>query len=65
MKTDGLEKHSPRSRKLFVTMQRANLQREAKLTKGCGYDIVIRARSEAHRTALKVADPTLDVVITA
>ncbi|WP_370039933.1 DUF6310 domain-containing protein, partial [Corallococcus sp. AB045] len=36
---------------------------EAKLARECGYDFVIGVRSEAHLTALKLADPSLHVVI--
>ncbi|NRD58859.1 hypothetical protein HQQ75_37715 [Corallococcus exiguus] len=63
VKTDDFEKHSPRSRNFFVSMKLPELQREAKLARECGYDFAIGVRSEAHRTALKIADPSLHVVI--
>ncbi|NOK13751.1 hypothetical protein HNS30_32360 [Corallococcus exercitus] len=63
VKTDDFEKHSPRSRSFFVNMKLPELQREAKLARECGYDFVIGVRSKAHLTALKVADPSLHVVI--
>ncbi|RKG78300.1 hypothetical protein D7W82_32620 [Corallococcus sp. CA049B] len=63
VKTDDFEKHSPRSRKFFVSMKLPELQREAKLARECGYDFVIGVRSKAHLTALKIADPSLHVVI--
>ncbi|WP_233585947.1 DUF6310 domain-containing protein [Corallococcus sp. CA054B] len=63
VKTDNFEKHSPRSRNFFVSVKLPELQREAKLARECGYDFVIGVRSEAHRTALKLADPSLHVVI--
>jgi hypothetical protein len=63
VKTDDFEKHSPRSRKFFIAMKLAELQREAKLAKECGYDFVVGVRSKAHLAALKAADPSLQVVL--
>ncbi|MGE6760040.1 DUF6310 domain-containing protein [Corallococcus interemptor] len=63
VKTDDFEKHSPRSRKFFVSMKLPELQREARLARECGYDFAIGVRSEAHLAALKLADPSLKVVI--
>jgi hypothetical protein len=63
VKTDDFEKHSPHSRKFFVKMKLAELQREARLAKECGYDFIIGVRSEAHKAALRLADPTLNVVV--
>ncbi|RKH57648.1 hypothetical protein D7W81_30680 [Corallococcus aberystwythensis] len=63
VKTDDFEKHSPRSRKFFVSVKLPEQQREAKLARECGYDFVIGVRSKAHLTALKIADPSLHVVI--
>ncbi|MHA7631713.1 DUF6310 domain-containing protein [Corallococcus sp. M7] len=63
VKTDDFEKHSLRSRRFFVSMKLTELQREAKLARECGYDFVIGVRSEAHRAELKLADPSLHVVM--
>ncbi|WP_375759857.1 DUF6310 domain-containing protein [Corallococcus exercitus] len=63
VKTDDFEKHSPRSRKFFISVKLPELQREARLARECGYDFVIGVRSEAHLIALKLADPSLRVVI--
>ncbi|WP_223765190.1 DUF6310 domain-containing protein [Corallococcus sp. AS-1-6] len=63
VKTDDFEKHSPRSRRFFVSMKLTELQREARLARECGYDFVVGVRSEAHRSELKLADPSLHVVI--
>ncbi len=63
VKTDDFEKQSPRSRRFFVKMKLAELQREALLAKECGYHFFVGVRSEAHKAELRLADPTLNVVI--
>jgi hypothetical protein len=63
IKTDNFDKHNPHSQKFFIKMKLPELQREARLAKECGYDFVVGVRSEAHRAALKFADPTLKVVV--
>ncbi|WPB80222.1 DUF6310 domain-containing protein [Archangium violaceum] len=47
----------------FPKMKLGELQREARLAKECGYDFFVGVRSEAHKTALLFADPTLKVVV--
>jgi hypothetical protein len=63
VKTDDFDKHSPHSQKFFIKMKLGEIQREARLAEECGYDFAVGVRSEAHKTALKRADPTLEVVV--
>ena len=63
IKTDNFDKHDPHSQKFFIKVKLPELQREARLAKECGYDFVVGVRSEAHKTALKFADPSLKVVV--
>ena len=63
IKTDNFDKHNPHSQKFFIKVKLPELQREARLAKECGYDFVVGVRSEAHKTALKFADPSLKVVV--
>ena len=63
VKTDAFGKHDPHSQKFFIKMKLGELQREARLAKECGYDFIVGVRSEAHKTALLFADPTLKVVV--
>jgi hypothetical protein len=63
IKTDNFDKHDPHSQKFFIKVKLPELQREARLATECGYDFVVGVRSEAHKTALKFADPSLKVVV--
>jgi hypothetical protein len=63
VKTDDFGKHSPHSQKFFVKMKLGELQREARLARECGYDFIVGVHSEAHKTALLFADPSLEVVV--
>ncbi|NTX15993.1 hypothetical protein HUA76_35010 [Myxococcus sp. CA056] len=63
VKTDDFERHSPHSRRFFVKMKLAEMQREARLAKECGYHFLVGVRSEAHKAELRLADPSLNVVI--
>jgi hypothetical protein len=63
VKTDNFDKHSRRSQQFFIEVKLPELQREKRLAEECGYDFVVGVRSEAHKTALKLADPTLKVVV--
>jgi uncharacterized protein DUF6310 len=63
VKTDDFGKHSPHSQKFFIKMKLGELQREARLAKECGYDFIVGVHSEAHKTALRFADPSLKVVV--
>ncbi len=63
VKTDDFNKHSPHSQKFFIKMKLGELQREKRLAEACGYDFIVGVRSEAHKTALKRADPSLKVVV--
>ena len=63
VKTDGFDKHSRRSQQFFIEMKLPEIQRERRLAEECGYQFAVGVRSEAHRTALKRADPTLGVFV--
>ena len=63
VKTDDFDKHPPRSQKFFIKIKLGELQREKRLAEECGYDFIVGVRSEAHKTALKRADPSLKVVV--
>jgi hypothetical protein len=63
IKTDNFDKHSRRSQEFFIEVKLPELQREKRLAEECGYDFVVGVRSEAHKAALKLADPTLKVVV--
>jgi hypothetical protein len=63
VKTDDFDKHAPHSQKFFIKMKLGELQREKTLAEACGYDFIVGVRSEAHKAALKRADPTLKVVV--
>ncbi|WP_323378710.1 DUF6310 domain-containing protein [Pyxidicoccus xibeiensis] len=63
VKTDDFDKHSPHSRKFFIKVKLAEIQREARLARECGYDFIIGVRSEAHKAALRLADPSLNIVV--
>jgi hypothetical protein len=63
VKTDDFEKHSRRSQHFFIEVKLPEIQRERRLAEECGYDFAVGVRSEAHKTALKRADPTLEVFV--
>jgi hypothetical protein len=63
IKTDNFDKHSRRSQRFFIEMKLPEIRRERRLAEECGYKFVVGVRSEAHKTALKLADPTLEVVV--
>jgi len=63
VKTDDFDKHSRRSQQFFIEVKLPEIQRERRLAEECGYNFVVGVRSEAHKTALKRADPTLHVVV--
>ncbi|WP_395816380.1 DUF6310 domain-containing protein [Archangium minus] len=63
VKTDGFDKHSRRSQQFFIEMKLPEIQRERRLAEECGYEFAVGVRSEAHKTALKRADPTLKVFV--
>jgi hypothetical protein len=63
VKTDNFDKHSRRSREFFIEVTLPELQREKRLAEECGYDFVVGVRSDAHKAALKLADPTLKVAV--
>jgi hypothetical protein len=63
VKTDDFDKHSRRSQQFFIEVKLPELQRERRLAEECGYDFAVGVRSEAHRIALKRADPTLKVFV--
>jgi hypothetical protein len=63
VKTDDFDKHSSHSRKFFIKMKLGEIQREKRLAEECGYGFVVGVRSEAHKTALLFADPSLKVVV--
>lgn len=63
IKTDDFDKHSRRSQRFFIEMKLPEIRRERRLAEECGYKFVVGVRSEAHKAALKLADPTLEVVV--
>jgi hypothetical protein len=63
VKTDGFDKHSRRSQQFFIEMKLPEIQRERRLAEECGYEFAVGVRSDAHKTALKRADPTLEVFV--
>jgi hypothetical protein len=63
VKTNNLDKHSPRSQKFFVEVKLPELRREASLAKACGYNFVVGVRSAAHKELLENLDNTLTVVV--
>jgi len=63
VKTDDFEKHSRRTQQFFVEVKLPEMQRERKLAEACGYDFAVGVRGEAHKAALKRADPTLKVFV--
>lgn len=63
VKTDNFDKHNRRSQQFFIEMKLPEIRRERTLAKECGYDFVVGVRSEAHKTALKLAEPSLKVVV--
>jgi len=63
VKTDDFDKHSPHSQKFFIKMKLQGIQQEARLARECGYEFIVGVRSHAHKAALKLADPTLEVVV--
>jgi hypothetical protein len=63
VKTDDFDKHSRRSQRFFIEVKLPEIRRERRLAEECGYKFVVGVRSEAHKAALKLADPTLEVVV--
>ena len=63
VKTDDFEKQPPRSQRFFVRMKLAELRREARLARECGYGFVVGVRSAAHKAVLFDEDPSLKVVV--
>ncbi|MFE8596558.1 DUF6310 domain-containing protein [Archangium violaceum] len=63
VKTDDFDKHSRRSQQFFIEVKLPEIRRERKLAAECGYDFAVGVRSEAHKTALNRADPTLKVFV--
>jgi hypothetical protein len=63
VKTDDFDKHSRRSQQFFIEVKLPEIQRERRLAEECGYDFAVGVRGEAHKTALKRADPTLEVFV--
>jgi len=62
-KTDNFEKHDARSQDFFVRVQLPEIRREKKLAEACGYTFVVGVRSKAHLTALRAAEPSLNIVL--
>ncbi|WP_337459948.1 DUF6310 domain-containing protein [Corallococcus coralloides] len=63
VKTDDFDKHSRRSQQFFIEVKLPEIQRERRLAEQCGYDFIVGVRSEAHKNALKLVDPSLKVVV--
>jgi hypothetical protein len=63
VKTDDFDKHSRRSQRFFIEVKLPEIRRERRLAEECGYKFVVGVRSEAHKAALKFADPTLEIVV--
>ncbi|WP_164021591.1 DUF6310 domain-containing protein [Pyxidicoccus trucidator] len=63
VKTDNFDTYSPDLRDIVLRKQIAELQREARLARECGYHFSIGVRSASHGAALERLDPTLEIVV--
>lgn len=63
IKTDNFDTYTVALQEIVIEKQVLELQRERDLARACGYDFVVGVRSDAHRRALRDADPSLNIVV--
>ncbi|WP_240486805.1 DUF6310 domain-containing protein [Hyalangium minutum] len=63
VKTDNFDTYAVALQEIVIEKQVLELQRERDLARACGYAFVVGVRSDAHRKALRDADPSLNIVV--